>query len=321
MRRKSAADVVVDSTCPSSSDTDSIPLKFLRSLQTIFSRQHFQQLRLDYPTNDFDPYSKIFLEVKDIDEIDSRVKKEAMALLKEQRIEVFLHFVNKLVSSNMFIGLALVQSILEVILTTNLKKAEQSDKTNRCLQSAFLLFEKIIDNFPPTWPVCSELYRKLLLEPINIEIDYKKIRMSSADGFFEIILALLRDALIDDSNDNDEGESNAFDSMMNFQQFERVENEKSCYKKLTRNERIDRLFLVLHLLVKLMEIDLSMWIQRYPFQTKNFMCDPNTCPLIGHFLWKGKEVGRVNSIMRNIFNTFTMSLWIEFPDDKTDILA
>lgn len=93
------------------------------------------------------------------------------------------------------------------------------------------------------------------------------------------------------------------------------------YTKLTRNEKIDRLFIVLNLLVKLMEIDLSIWMQRYPFQTRLFMSNPNTCPLIAHLLWKGKDCGEINVMIRDVLKLFTMSVWIEFPNDKTDILA
>lgn len=91
--------------------------------------------------------------------------------------------------------------------------------------------------------------------------------------------------------------------------------------KLTRTEKIDRLFIVLNLLVKLMEIDLTIWIQRYPFQTRTHMSNPNTCPLIAHLLWKGRDCGEMNKMIRDVFNLLTMSVWIDFPDDKTDVLA
>lgn len=170
--------------------------------------------------------------------------------------------------------------------------------------------------------------------------------MNSPDGFFSIILALLDDTFKDaDNNDNN---SNGFDSMMNFQQFERVESAKCCvsqptpahrmfflskfphkkniknsfqYMKLTRNEKIDRLFVVLNLLVKLMEMDLSLWMQRYPFQIRNFMSNPDTCPLIVHLLWKGRDCGEMNGMLRDVLKLFTTAVWIDFPNDKTDILA
>lgn len=51
--------------------------------------------------------------------------------------------------------------------------------------------------------------------------------MNSSDGFFPIILALLDDVFKDDADTNDDN-VNGFDSMMNFQQFERIETEKCC---------------------------------------------------------------------------------------------
>lgn len=93
------------------------------------------------------------------------------------------------------------------------------------------------------------------------------------------------------------------------------------YSNLTRKEKIDRLFVVLNLLVKLMEIDLSIWMQRYPFRTRHFMSVHDTCPLIVHLLWKGKQCGETNMLMRDVLKLFTISVWIDFPADKTDILA
>lgn len=94
------------------------------------------------------------------------------------------------------------------------------------------------------------------------------------------------------------------------------------YTKLSRNEKIDRLFIVLNLLVKLMEINLSIWIVRYPFETRKSMSNSNTCPLIAHLLWKGKDdCGEANTMIRNIIKVFATCIWIDFPNDKIDIVA
>lgn len=97
---------------------NSTQLKFIKCVQIIFAKQHFQQLRLDFGANYFDPYSKIFSEDADVCEIDSRMKNETLILLKEQRLDIFLHSTNKFTSSNRFIGTTLIQSILELILVS-----------------------------------------------------------------------------------------------------------------------------------------------------------------------------------------------------------
>lgn len=93
-------------------------LKYIQCVQRIFAKQHFQLLRLDFGINFCDPYSKIFVEDVDVNEIDSRTKNEAAGLLKEQRLDIFLHLMNKLVSSNRFVGQSLMQSILELVLVS-----------------------------------------------------------------------------------------------------------------------------------------------------------------------------------------------------------
>lgn len=52
------------------------------------------------------------------------------------------------------------------------------------------------------------------------------VRMNPTDGFFPVILALLEDAFKDD--DNSDSNTSGFDSMMNFQQYERIENSRCC---------------------------------------------------------------------------------------------
>lgn len=93
-------------------------LKCIQCVQTIFAKQHFQQLRLDFGLNYFDPYNKILLDDVDVHEIDFRTKNEMCALLKEQHLDTFLHALNKLASSNQFIGTSLIVSILEFILVS-----------------------------------------------------------------------------------------------------------------------------------------------------------------------------------------------------------
>lgn len=135
-----------------------------------------------------------------------------------------------------------------VLQTVNQKYDETMETTLLRIKSASLLFENIIANFPPSWSFCSNYYKKLFFNPMGIEIDYKKsisllwcmskednlillflicsVRSNSSDGFVPIILALLDDILRDGEHDNTN--SNAFDSMMNFQQYERIESGKSC---------------------------------------------------------------------------------------------
>lgn len=64
-----------------------------------------------------------------------------------------------------------------------------------------------------------------------------------------------------------------------------------------------------------------IWMQRYPFQTRVHMSNSSNCPLIAHLLWKGQDCGEMNKIIRDVLNLFTMAVWIDFPEDKTDVLA
>lgn len=136
--------------------------------------------------------------------------------------------------------------------TINRKCDDTSERTSCRIQSAALLFENNIDNFPSLWPVCLNVYKSLLFSPLNVEVDFKMsmssldlpcvfqinltgvsfplVRASSNDGFVTIMLALL-DHAFKDTNNDDDANDNGFDSMMNFQQFEKVESEKCCVSR------------------------------------------------------------------------------------------
>lgn len=101
------------------SPPNSTQLRLVNQMKVILARQYFKQLKLlDYVNCFVDPNSKIFLEDVNLFEIDTRIKNEALLLAKEQRSDIFLKFINKLVSSNRFVG-SLAQSTLELILVSH----------------------------------------------------------------------------------------------------------------------------------------------------------------------------------------------------------
>lgn len=93
------------------------------------------------------------------------------------------------------------------------------------------------------------------------------------------------------------------------------------FDSLRRDDKIDRIFLVLHLLVKLMESDLAIWIIRHPMHTNTTMSKPKRMPLIGYLLWPAEECGQINPLIKKILNLFVISISIGMPDDKIDVLA
>lgn len=97
---------------------NAIQLRLINQLKDILSKQYFKQAKLDYANFFADPNSKILLENVNVFEIDTRLKNEALLLQKEQRFDIFLHLINKFVSSNRFVG-SIIQTTLELILVSN----------------------------------------------------------------------------------------------------------------------------------------------------------------------------------------------------------
>lgn len=86
---------------------------------------------------------------------------------------------------------------------------------------------------------------------------------------------------------------------------------------LSRNEKIERLFIVLHLLIKLMEYDLGVWMLRYPEQPYLFV----QLQLISLLIWPTGKIGERNIFIIQLLKLFVNCISIKFPQDKIDILA
>lgn len=118
-RKASTASTKSSNAIIASEALNHLHFKHVKNLQIILCRQYFKQLKLDYPvTFTADPDNKLPLDVN-VFEVDVRMKKDVMALRREGRHDIFLHLVNKLASSNRFVGLTILEALLELILVSD----------------------------------------------------------------------------------------------------------------------------------------------------------------------------------------------------------
>ncbi|XP_058065916.1 uncharacterized protein LOC131215543 [Anopheles bellator] len=89
---------------------------------------------------------------------------------------------------------------------------------------------------------------------------------------------------------------------------------------LPREDRFRRLFMVLQLLVKILEMDLAMWILPNPLKARQKFCHASHCPLVAQLVWNG-NTGSVNLFVRKLFQMFVNITALEYPDEDIVVLA
>lgn len=77
-----------------------------------------------------------------------------------------------------------------------------------------------------------------------------------------MVLTMLETVLQDEADGDLMEEKNASAESDDFFAWEQKNKQQYLFEMLPRDDKLDRIFLVMHLLVKLMEGDLAIWIIR-----------------------------------------------------------
>lgn len=186
-------------------------------------------------------------------------------MLIENRPLNFLGYIEQALLRNEFIDGPLFVKALEMILTIN----EPSDQLNAnysvgsVLQQTVDILDQTVDHFPPCWLDLKRAYQSVIFGVLEEECFEKYDR---SEGLFKVVLFLLEKFV--ESKAGDCGASlsrtlsNNERSMANFHLWEQAYIQKYDFDMLSREDKLDRLFLVLQILVKILEYDLTMWILR-----------------------------------------------------------
>lgn len=251
-------------------------------------------------------------------EIDVYLVNDARNFITEDRPHEFLKFVSKLSVSNDFPGTTLVLSLLELILTVN-KPSHKHYTAPYIIESANMLFENITNNFPPCWLDVRDSYKRLLVEQLHIELP--KNKYDTDGGILKATLSMLETVLQEECDADEPIDDSNASEIEDYAAWEQKNTQRYLFEQLPRDDKLDRIFQVIHLLVKMMEGDLAIWIIRHPKNTSSTMSKPKKMPLIGYFLWPAEECGQINAQVKRILNLFVICISIGIADDKVNILA
>ncbi|KAL9692406.1 hypothetical protein quinque_000003, partial [Culex quinquefasciatus] len=226
---------------------------------------------------------------------------------------------------NQFIDSQLFTKTLEVILTINPPSSELNAdyKISSVLEHATSVLDRTVEQFPPCWLDLRASYQGIIFG--SLEEDCFS-RYDRSEGLLKVVLFLLETCVESDlaaGRLHKTASSNMTSMMATFHQWEMENNQKYDFDLLSRDERFERLFIVLSILVKILELDLSMWILRHPHKherehakghAKATSCE---CPLERAH----STVGEVNSFVRRIVALYVNMVALRFPAEDVRVVA
>lgn len=152
---------------------------------------------------------------------------------------------------------------MELILTINKPSSELNADYSvpSVLQRAVDVLDRTTERFPPCWLDLKTAYQNIVFGRLE-ESCFTKYDLS--EGLFRVVLVLLERCVESDGSVEKSVRSKSNERWMaSFHLWEVENNQKYDFELLSRGDRLERLFLVLEILVKILELDLAMWILRY----------------------------------------------------------
>lgn len=93
------------------------------------------------------------------------------------------------------------------------------------------------------------------------------------------------------------------------------------YDELSRDEKVERTFYALEMMIHLFEVDLQMWTARHSLDPQSAIFNQSKHPLINSVLWDSSEHNQINFTIKSILKLFVNYVSIDFPKEHTHILS
>jgi hypothetical protein len=172
-----------------------------------------------------------------------------------------------------------------------------------------------ITKFPPCWHGLKEYYRSLFTSSLQSEI-FEKVEL------FNLVITLL-ERYLESSGHQSVGHAKAGPSTYKESTYNKWESKlddsKCDFNLLTRDDKLQRLFLVLNVLVKILELDMAVWVLKYPQKTKFYMEEKAKKPILARLLWGDDSSGHATPMIKRIIDMFVNAVSLDYP--KRDVKA
>lgn len=172
----------------------------------------------------------------------------------------------------------------------------------------------ILNLFPPC--LIREQYLLMLRSPFRIEgIREKKQLLPS-------ILEQLEDLIFLNESNHRKSLAKDVACSYNYYIWEEQSRENVDFKKLTRNDRFERLFLILDIIVRTLEYDASIFIIKHSHKFASSIANDKIKPLICSVIWQDFEsVIVINSTIKQLISIFVAMVALQYPAEKVQIVS
>uniref|UniRef100_A0AAG5DGN8 Uncharacterized protein n=1 Tax=Anopheles atroparvus TaxID=41427 RepID=A0AAG5DGN8_ANOAO len=262
-------------------------------------------------------------------------KTHTLEQISEHRPDQFVEFLYQALMRNEFIDSDLFLAGMQLILTINRPSTElQADYDVPSIVSGSSdALEKCLERFPPCRWDLRAAYQKIVLGHLDAEC-FKKC--DREEGLFWNVIHLLEYSI----ETGDPEQTNSYSNQRkgrrrgeagaqlqqedpffsNYNSWVSQNRQIYDFDQLSREERFERLFMSLRIMIKMLEMDLAMWILRNPTKTRQNLCHSSRCPLVARLVWEGDH-GNVNLFVKKLFQMFINMIALQYPSGNIAIFS
>ena len=241
-------------------------------------------------------------------------------LITEDRPLHYLKMIEDSIVRGEFPDTNMLMLLLELMMTVSKATADYSER--KIISECYRVMDATITTFPPCWHGLKNAYMTILTSRLESNSFQKTCENN---GIFNMVLSLLETYTETDDKSKKpvvSKQPNSILSVMPYKKWETHQtDEKYDFNLLKRQDKLQRLFLVLQLLVKILELDLSVWILKYPKQTKYFMEVESKKPMIASLIWNDNSSGDTNAFIKRVIGIYVNAISLDFPSRDVDELS
>uniref|UniRef100_A0A182YLD5 Uncharacterized protein n=1 Tax=Anopheles stephensi TaxID=30069 RepID=A0A182YLD5_ANOST len=250
--------------------------------------------------------------------------------LREYRPDQFVEFLKEAIMRRVFIDSELFVAGLQLMLTFNRPSEELQVEYDAgdIVTGTGEALDKCLEQCPPCRWDLRPAYQRIVFGPLEAKCFES---CDQREGLFRNMLHLIEHYIetgqerVDCSGPgkrSTRAQRSEDDELFAYNYSSWMLTNRLCYdfNKLSRVERFERLFAVLEILVKLLEMDFAMWILRNPTKTHQNLCNPSRSPLVAQLFWNG-DPGSVNLRIKKLFQMFVNMNALQYPQHDIAIVS
>ncbi|GAB0086761.1 hypothetical protein DMENIID0001_009370 [Sergentomyia squamirostris] len=282
--------------------------KFLDTLQKVLGRYYYRsaerlQMHIRPPCySNLERCSQTHWRNQEITQTPYSMISDCRMQKKHGKFSCLFSYINNICVSGSFPGPDILTLLMQILLDVSVKVDPNEEPPEFVVHQSIQQFEMIMMQFPPCILQLESAYSTLLTQ--KCELEGLEEYCDGQDGIIVSIINTL-EHLLQNKHQDDEGSTTTMEMSTDTEETIKYLNldKKGGFNLLPFPVKLDRLFVILHLLVKLMEVDLAMWMLRHPKKASGSMLKPAKQPLIAKILWPTGDFS-ITIFMKKAFNVF-----------------